>query len=188
MPLPKPDDTAVGREGTILIVDDRQSSMDSAHRMLTCHGIRVAGAFTTSEAIVAARRVQPDLAVVSYRLGGDCGLDLVPLLRREAPEMLAILHSPQPCGAPMHLTAFTDGGTVLLDDVLDWTGLRSVLVRLRSGELQPPLFYDDAKPLRAHVRLCVRRMLRKTGGNVAEAAKRLGMDRRTVANIRDEKD
>lgn len=60
-----------------LIVDDNASFLEAVTGLLERGGVRVVAATSTSEeAIDAARRLQPDLALIDIFLGEESGFDL----------------------------------------------------------------------------------------------------------------
>jgi DNA-binding NarL/FixJ family response regulator len=77
-----------------LIVDDSDTFLSSASRLLESQGVEIVGTATTSEGaleLVASSR--PDLALVDVELGEEDGFALAGELRSRFPETLVVLIS-----------------------------------------------------------------------------------------------
>jgi DNA-binding NarL/FixJ family response regulator len=60
-----------------LIVDDNESFLASATRLLSVQGLEVVGrALSGAQALRLARQLEPDVALVDVQLGGEDGLEL----------------------------------------------------------------------------------------------------------------
>ena len=71
----------------LLIVDDHPLTREALSSLLLAHGFEVAGcASDGEEAIVEARRLQPDLVLLDLSMPGLDGLRALPRLREAAPE------------------------------------------------------------------------------------------------------
>jgi DNA-binding NarL/FixJ family response regulator len=77
-----------------LIVDDSDSFLTSASRLLESQGIEIVGtAGSSAEALELAASTQPDLALVDVELGEEDGFALAGDLRSRFPETLVVLIS-----------------------------------------------------------------------------------------------
>ncbi|MDP4506945.1 response regulator [Nonomuraea turcica] len=66
-----------------LIVDDNPQFAEAARRLLELQGVRVVGvAATGDEAVAAASRLRPDVALVDVGLGEENGFDVATRLER----------------------------------------------------------------------------------------------------------
>jgi DNA-binding NarL/FixJ family response regulator len=67
-----------------LLVDDNGPFLKAAAVLLQREGVTVVGvAYSTAEALEAARTLRPDVVLVDIGLGDGCGFDLAPLLARD---------------------------------------------------------------------------------------------------------
>ncbi|MEM7306344.1 MAG: response regulator [Planctomycetota bacterium] len=164
--------------GRMLLVDDDVVLRERLARALRGRGfdVRTGGGF--EEAIELAQAEAPTHAVVDMRMPGRSGLELVRALKELHPEMLVVVltgygsianavdavrlgatnYIPKPADADDILTAFAGGGepdAEAADDVRAPT-----LARAEWEHIQ--------------------RVLRDTDGNVSEAARRLGIHRRSL--------
>jgi two-component system, NarL family, nitrate/nitrite response regulator NarL len=80
----------------ILVVDDHvgirlgiQNLIDAEAPVMHCIG----AAGTPAEALMQARRCQPDVVLLDVDLDGEDGLQLIPLLQRAAPCIVVVLTS-----------------------------------------------------------------------------------------------
>ena len=77
-----------------LIVDDSESFLDSASRLLAAQGVEVVGrASSGAEAVLLAQKLEPDVALVDVQLGHEDGLELTRRLAATAPVTPVILIS-----------------------------------------------------------------------------------------------
>ena len=84
-----------------LIVDDSLRFLDAARGLLEGQGIRVVGvASNSTDALLRAEELQPDVTLVDIDLGGESGLELARRLYGEADlaRSPVILISPMPSG------------------------------------------------------------------------------------------
>ncbi len=80
-----------------LIVDDNETFLASASRLLSTQGVEVVGrALSGAEALELAEQLQPDVALVDIQLGREDALDLTRRLAAAAPSTRVILISSHP--------------------------------------------------------------------------------------------
>jgi two-component system response regulator RegA len=161
---------------SLLIVEDDDALRERLMRAFVRRGLVVRAAGTTAEAEALAREDPPELVLLDLRVGTDSGLDLIPLLIRidaatrivvltgygsvatavEAVRRGAVHYLTKPADADEILTAFSRG-----------TG---------TGPAAPlqPMSLDRVEW--EHIN----RVLMDCGGNVSEAARLLGLHRRTL--------
>jgi two-component system OmpR family response regulator len=82
---------AVGTPVKILVVDDERMVAEMVSMTLRYEGADVITAGDAASAILAARRHQPDLAIVGARLPDSDGMALLHLLRDQQPGLLSLL-------------------------------------------------------------------------------------------------
>lgn len=88
--------TAREAETSVLVVDDHRMIADSLRlRLLSNARGRTFGpvvtAYTLAMARVALKKFIPDVVLLDLRLGQECGLDLIPVLRAMAPAPLTLI-------------------------------------------------------------------------------------------------
>lgn len=159
----------------MLVVDDVATFRDRLVRALVARGIDAHGAADAREGLELARRLQPDRAVVDLRMPGQSGLELVKALHEldgrmqvvvltgygsiatavEAVRLGAVDYLTKPADTDQILAAFTkDGQAVAL---------------------------PQSTPTLARVEWeHVQRILADCGGNISEAARKLGIHRRSL--------
>jgi DNA-binding NarL/FixJ family response regulator len=77
-----------------LIVDDNESFLASARRLLESQGVEIVGTATSGvEALVLAVALSPDLALVDVELGEEDGFALAGELRSRSPATRVVLIS-----------------------------------------------------------------------------------------------
>jgi DNA-binding NarL/FixJ family response regulator len=78
----------------LLIVDDTDHVRRMLVEMLNMHGFEVAAqASDGDQAIEEARRADPDIVVMDYKMPGTDGLEATRLIRAERPDQAVILYS-----------------------------------------------------------------------------------------------
>jgi len=169
--------TGVPREGapTLLLVDDDETLRERLARALRARGYEVVTAGSGAEGIALAAEESPELAVVDLRMPDLSGIEVLRSLRArdpatrililtgygsiatavEATRLGAIGYLPKPVDADEIVAAFEGQGAATAD----------------SGET-PSL----ARAEWEHIQ----RVLADCGGNVSEAARRLGIHRRSL--------
>ena len=77
-----------------LIVDDSETFLASARRLLESQGVEIVGTATSgAEALDLAAELSPDLALVDVELGDEDGLAVAGELLTRSPEMRVVLIS-----------------------------------------------------------------------------------------------
>ncbi len=163
----------------LLVEDDAAFSAVSA-RALRRRGFEVA----TADGLASAREIlagtTPDCAIVDLRLGDESGLDLLPELTASAPACRIVV----PTGYASIATAVQAvklGATNYLTKPIDIDELVAVL----HSDEPPAVALPPSEPM--SVRRAgwehIQRVLRETDGNISEAARRLGMHRRTLQRM-----
>lgn len=158
---------------TILIVDDDATFRERLVRALSDRGFEASGAADRSAAIASATAESPELAVVDLRLGSEDGLEVVRDLHRIDPATrIAVLTgygSIATAVEAVRLGAFT-----YLQKPVD----ADQLVAALDGE--NPV-HSSTVPSLARVEWeHIQRVLADCGGNVSQAARLLGIHRRSL--------
>ncbi len=165
---------------SLLLVDDDEVLRERLARAFRDRGLEVATAGNADEALKLARADPPELAVVDLKMPGRGGLDLIAELRRIDPETRVVVltgyssvttaiqavrlgaahYLPKPADADEILAAFSrDGG--------------EAVATASAGQAETPSL---ARAEWEHIE----RVLTDCGGNVSEAARRLGIHRRSL--------
>ena len=164
---------------TILVVDDDDVFRERLARALGDRGYEVRTAASAADALASATADSPEMAVVDLRMPGESGLALVRDLKEidgstkvvvltgygsiatatDAMRLGATHYLPKPADADEVIAAFTK------DEV-------PPLVALETGTSAPSL----ARAEWEHIN----RVLADAGGNISEAARRLGIHRRSL--------
>jgi signal transduction histidine kinase len=110
----------------VLVVDDEISVRNGMKMLLETHGCEVTLADSTDEAMAAARRRKPDLALVDYRLRGkDNGLATIEALRALYTGLPAIIVSGDT--GPDRLQQLKATGILLLSKPVDKASLKNAI-------------------------------------------------------------
>lgn len=160
---------------SILVVDDHALFRERLVRALADRGYEAVGAADGEEALLLAREESPECAVVDLRMPGMSGLDVVR-------ELLAI----DPTTRVVVLTGYGSVATAVqairlgaVDYLAKPAGPEPILAALAGGPpAQEPL---EETPSLARVEWeHIQRVLVDSDGNVSEAARRLGLHRRSL--------
>jgi len=162
-----------------LIVDD-----DEAFRTRLCRAFELReweayAAASGAEALAIARETAPDLAIVDLRLAGESGLDVVKSLR-ELDATVTILMLTGWGSIATALEAVRQGANHYLTKPVD---VDQILAAFQTSRQTTP---DDAHPPSTVPSLArvewehIQRVLTDCAGNVSQAAKLLGLHRRSL--------
>jgi two-component system response regulator RegA len=162
---------------SILVVEDDDAYRKVLVSALTDRGYDAQGMADAESAIEAARRESPEMAVVDLRLPGQSGLEVV----RE-------LKSIDPTTAIVVLTGYGSIATALESVRLGAahyltkpTDVDRILAALERGLSLPPQDVSQDPPSLARVEWeHIQRVLTDCEGNISEAARKLGMHRRSL--------
>ncbi len=158
---------------TVLVVDDDTVLLSALERDLRARGLTVLAAPSADSARELARTRRPDCALIDLCIGDDSGIDLLRDLKAELPDLLAVLLTGH--GAVQNVVDAFHGGAV--DFVQKPVGGQQLMQALekavaRSRGAAPTL----AKAEFEHIS----RVLQECEGNISEAARRLGIHRRSL--------
>jgi two-component system response regulator RegA len=160
---------------TLLIVDDDASFRTRLMRAFRDRGFDVAGAGSFDEAIGMAQADTPELALVDLRLPGKSGLDLVKALKElDATTSIVVL-----TGYGSIATAVDSvklGATSYLTKPVDADQILAAFVGTESTERSAPTAQSLARVEWEHIQ----RVLADCGGNLSQAARVLGIHRRSL--------
>jgi two-component system response regulator RegA len=166
-------------DGTsLLIVEDDEVLRDRLAQAFAARGCDVRSATSASEAETMARQDPPEFVLLDLRLGADSGLGLIPALKAIDPETRIVVLTGYGSvatavqavrqGARHYLTKPAAVDEILAAFENDATGSGNASAALE------PMSLDRVEW--EHIN----RVLTDCGGNVSEAARTLGVHRRTL--------
>jgi two-component system response regulator RegA len=163
-----------------LVVDDDEVFRSRLCRSLTSRGWNVTGAHNGGAAIDLAAKLSPDLAIVDLRLPGMSGLEIVQALRA-LDETTCILVLTGYGSIATALEATRMGANHYLSKPADAEQILAAYQRVLAGLQEPAVQSPSAVPSLARVEWeHIQRVLTDCGGNVSQAAKLLGLHRRSL--------
>ena len=163
----------------MLVVDDSYAFRERVARAFRERGFQVRTAANYSEAIVVAAEFRPDLAVVDLRMPGESGLRLIRELKQlHEPTRVLILSGFGSIATA--IDAVRLGAVNFLPKPAD---ADDILAAFERGQLPvaAPVEMEPETPSLARAEWeHIHRVLADCGGNVSEAARRLGIHRRSL--------
>jgi two-component system response regulator RegA len=163
----------------VLIIDDDEVFHNRLRRAFELRGWESHVAATGREALLRAHESSPDLAIVDLRMPGESGLEVVKSLR-EFDSTVTIIVLTGYGSIATALEAVRCGADHYLSKPIDADQILSTYEAVRSsslGETPPPA----SVPSLARVEWeHIQRVLTDCGGNVSQAAKLLGLHRRSL--------
>jgi two-component system response regulator RegA len=164
----------------LLLAEDDAVFAGVMARALGRRGFDVHVAADARAALAAARALRPGHAVVDLKLGEDSGLALIPALRAIVPDMRVLLLTGYASIATA-VEAIKRGAHDYLAKPVDADAVVRALLADDDGALDdPPDMPETPLPLRRLEWEHIQRTLIECDGNISEAARRLGMHRRTL--------
>lgn len=161
-----------------LIVDDDDVYRNRLCRAFADRGWEASGASDGKQALALAEQEGPDLAIVDLRLGESNGLDIVQALRR-MDETACIIMLTGYGSIATALTATKLGADHFLSKPADADQILAAYERIESGETS--MDESGSVPSLARVEWeHIQRVLVDCGGNISQAAKLLGLHRRSL--------
>lgn len=164
----------------LLLVDDDVVFTRVLSRALGARGFVVSVANDAEVARALARSTQPHFAVLDLKLGADNGLALIPQLREIVPGLRILLLTGYASIATA-VEAIKRGAHNYLAKPVDADAVAQALLGIeQSAQTPTPGVPDAAPPLKRLEWEHIHRILGETDGNISEAARRLGLHRRTL--------
>ena len=174
-------DTRIDNEPTVLVVDDDEVFRNRLCLSLAGRGWRAEAVANGAAAVQLAETLSPDLAVVDLRLPGMGGLDIVRALRR-LDETICIIMLTGYGSIATALSAIRLGANHYLSKPADADQIVACYQKLTSGnapeELEPA--GTDVPSLARVEWEHIQRVLADCEGNISQAAKLLGLHRRSL--------
>lgn len=166
-----------GEGVSILLVDDDATFRERLARALAQRGFDVRQAAAPAEAAALAAEESPELALVDLRMPGGSGLELVRELKRiDASTNVVVLTGYGSIATA--LDAMRLGATHYLSKPAD---VDEILAAFARKDADVPLATPDVVPSLARIEWeHIQRVLADCGGNVSQAARLLGVHRRSL--------
>lgn len=171
--------TDSNRSRRLLLIDDDDVFVRVLTRALTARGFIVTGSNDANSALAACREQQPDYAVVDLRLGSDSGLALIPQLLATRPGLRILLLTGYASIATA-VEAIKRGAHDYLAKPVDADQVVQALLGMGSSTASEESLPDAPPPLKRLEWEHIQRVLAECDGNISEAARRLGLHRRTL--------
>ena len=167
------------RREWILLVDDSDAFRERLARAFSDRGYKVLSARNYEEAMQQVREQSPDYAVVDLRMPGRSGLELVRDLKGLDPTIRVLVLS----GFGSIATA-VDAMRLGADNVLpkpaDADDILAAFNRAQTGAPERSSAEHEVPSLARAEWEHIQRVLKDCGGNISEAARRLGIHRRSL--------
>lgn len=162
---------------TLLLIDDDSTLRTRLARAFEARGLLVTTASTFDEAIARAKDDPPELALVDLRLPGGSGIDIVRELRAADPTTTIIVLTGYGSIATA-VESMRSGATTYLTKPVD---ADQILAAFNQAEATAQAQPTIAVPSLARVEWeHIQRVLVECGGNLSQAARLLGIHRRSL--------
>jgi two-component system response regulator RegA len=160
-----------------LVVDDDDAFRESLVLEFEDRGYSVVGASDHRSALVAAATHRPQFAVVDLKLGGERGLEVLRDLVARNPDICAVVLTGYASVATA-VEAVKLGARHYLTKPCDPDDIEAGFERKEGDPLVEVT--DTPLSLARHEREYIEYVLAHSGGNISEAARRLGLHRQSL--------
>lgn len=172
--------TTESQGSAVLVVDDDDVFRERLCRALASRGWQIHGAADAESAIRIAAEVSPDLAIVDLRVPGRGGLDIISDLRALDQTTCIIMLTGYGSIATA-LSATRLGANHYLSKPADVDEILACYQRITAGVDAALEHSPEGVPSLARVEWeHIQRILGDCGGNISQAAKLLGLHRRSL--------
>lgn len=172
------DASMVGAD-SILLVDDTFVLRDRLSMAMQQRGFRVETAGNYDEAVAVFSSFPTDLAVLDLRMPGRSGLELLRTLLQIRPSTRIIMLSGFG-SIPASIDAIRAGAVNFLSKPADTDDILGAFVRGEEPSVPEGALAFPAPSLARNEWEHIHRVLSDCGGNISEAARRLGIHRRSL--------
>jgi two-component system response regulator RegA len=166
----------------VLLVDDDPRLRDSLARAMASRGYAVRTAGNYDAAMVLARELTPEYAVVDLRMPGPSGLELVRGLKELDPETRIIVLTGYGSIATT-IDAMRLGAVYYMQKPADADDIIAAFAKADAPPLEAMPENAETPSLERVKWEHVSRVLADCGGNVSEAARRLRLHRRSLQRM-----
>lgn len=162
----------------LLLVEDDRVLLDRLATSLRRRGHEVATASDMAETARILETFSPDHALVDLRLGRESGLDAVRFLKRRVPSVRVLVISGYG-SIPAAVDAMRLGAVDFLSKPADTDQIEAALFGdgASDHEREDPAIVPSLDRVEWEY---IQRVLHDCSGNISEAARRLGIERRTL--------
>jgi two-component system, response regulator RegA len=164
---------------SLLLVDDDEVFRTRMARAFVERGYEVASAHDFDSALALAKEESPELAVLDLKMPGKSGLELVKALLEIDPQTKIVVLTGYGSIATA-IDAVRLGATYYLQKPADADEILAAFARGQAPPLDPPESDYRAPSLARAEWEHINRVLSDCGGNISEAARRLGIHRRSL--------
>jgi two-component system response regulator RegA len=164
---------------SILLVDDDATFRVRLVRAFEARGWDARGAADAEEAIRSATQDSPEVAVVDLRMPGRSGLDVVRELKRIDPTTNVVVLTGYGSIATA-LEAVRLGATHYLTKPADVDEILAAVDRAKTSPQEPLIVEHEVASLARAEWEHIQRVLTDCNGNVSQAARLLGLHRRSL--------
>ncbi len=164
---------------TLLVVDDNETLRERVARAFSTRGFEVRTASNYEEAIEQAKQEAPDLAVVDLRMPGRSGLELLRDLKQLCPDAKIVMLTGFGSIATA-VEAMRHGAHNYVSKPADTDDILRAFAKGENSAAPPELGDYQAPSLARAEWEHIHRVLDDCGGNISEAARRLGIHRRSL--------
>ncbi|HUQ02754.1 MAG TPA: response regulator [Kofleriaceae bacterium] len=171
--------TADTSKQSLLLVDDDEVFRTRMARAFVERGYEVTSAQDFDSAVAHAKAESPELAVLDLKMPGKSGLELVKALLEIDPQTKIIVLTGYGSIATA-IDAVRLGATYYLQKPADADEILAAFARGTAPPLDPPDTDYRAPSLARAEWEHINRVLSDCGGNISEAARRLGIHRRSL--------
>lgn len=161
----------------LLVVDDDDAFRESLMLEFEDRGYSVVGASDHRSALAAAATHRPHFAVVDLKLGGERGLEVVRDLMARNPDLCSVVLTGYASVATA-VEAVKLGARHYLTKPCDPDDIEAAFER-KEGDPTVEIA-DQPLSLARHEREYIEYVLAQSGGNISEAARRLGLHRQSL--------
>ena len=175
-------DLREGSSPSLLLVDDHALFRERVARALRSRHYEVRTAGNADEAVALAREESPELAVVDLKMPGRSGLECVRDLSEIDPQTRILVLTGYGSIATA-VEAMRLGAVNYLQKPADADDIIAAFRKAAAPPLSAPELVDVDFPPPSLARAeweHIQRVLDDAGGNISEAARRLGLHRRTL--------
>jgi two-component system response regulator RegA len=163
-----------------LVIDDDDSYRTRLCRALNGRGFEAAEARDTQSALARAQHTAPRLILLDLKLGEENGLAMLPALREVAEGAIIIVLTGYG-SISTALAALKQGADHYLTKPVDADQIQRTYDLLLSEDEGAPTLPEPSSPSLARVEWeHIQRVLADCGGNVSQAARVLGIHRRSL--------
>jgi two-component system response regulator RegA len=171
--------TADTSKQSLLLVDDDEVFRTRMARAFVERGYEVTSAQDFDSALAHAKADSPELAVLDLKMPGKSGLELVKALLEIDPQTKIVVLTGYGSIATA-IDAVRLGATYYLQKPADADEILAAFARGQAPPLDPPDTDYRAPSLARAEWEHINRVLSDCGGNISEAARRLGIHRRSL--------